>query len=634
MAKCPIQALVELFFRLHNRLQVRRKHRFARIAERFESRQLLSVSPIAFDPYDLLAVNESTTVESRPVDPGFGQCQSAKRDVVVVSDGPAIELVTPQLLEQESRKGMRACLDAPLLAAQSGGSGGVTADIDTDSNNLNDLERSTLEDSVETAVPGNVLQINSNDDNANGVKDSDENGPLAQPDPDLEQIILAWQSGGANPSGYTAEISVNNQNVVLWSTQDKAVSFGISKVWQAPNAPGSVFVEGKSYGQSIISWKIKNGAQLLAEDSVLVTVGAADAGGFRPQTEGVGYGAPFPRTSVPESTEDSVGVGIRRNGDDDNANNIVDSSFADTANLQENDLVEVELLMPTLSGVKYWLLRGNDNISVWSNADKTGPLLTTVGGPLEVQLAAPSSGNTRKVWVEWTKLGTGADLSSLQLDLRTSTGNPATNNIPVKIDSLRIYPFHGIALAFGGNDKVPLDPASGPFLMAMSLYDDGYDVHAYEATSGNVDAAAQEVRAAVDRRGVTQVAMLGHSYGGGAIYEVAAALATTPPAGTWSIVFTAYQDAIELDSLMVPVSQLPAGTMYHVNYYQTNPGLTNPVGMAITGAVNVYLGATQWGASLVHTQMDNDAEVMSRILNGFTGTPDPNHQGIKNVLSR
>jgi hypothetical protein len=77
------------------------------------------------------------------------------------------------------------------------------------------------------------------------------------------------------------------------------------------------------------------------------------------------------RLVVPQDQNESPGVGIRINGDDDNNNGIPDMNDSGTVG-NENDLVEVELevTFPVPSGVTYVLKRNNVNIEVWENPNK------------------------------------------------------------------------------------------------------------------------------------------------------------------------------------------------------------------------------------------------------------------------
>lgn len=84
---------------------------------------------------------------------------------------------------------------------------------------------------------------------------------------------------------------------------------------------------------------------------------------------------PFPRTQVPPAEEESPGVGIRRNGDHDNGNQNVED-WDVTSIAEENDLIEVSLVGPgAQNGLTWELHRTNRAISVWSNQNKSGPVL-------------------------------------------------------------------------------------------------------------------------------------------------------------------------------------------------------------------------------------------------------------------
>lgn len=87
-------------------------------------------------------------------------------------------------------------------------------------------------------------------------------------------------------------------------------------------------------------------------------------------------------------------------------------------------------------------------------------------------------------------------------------------------DTLTFHSFQSIVIALGGEDQVPsspVDSSHGTFVVAISLYAAGYDVHMYDedVVDGTGSGAAyDEVVRAVQARGVDVVGIFGYSHGG------------------------------------------------------------------------------------------------------------------------
>jgi hypothetical protein len=147
--------------------------------------------------------------------------------------------------------------------------------------------------------------------------------------------------------------------------------------------------------------------------------------------------------------------------------------------------------------------------------------------------------------------------------------------------------------------------------MAVYLYNHGYDVHAYYYSAWQ-GAALPEVNNAVTHRGVSHIAIFGHSKGGGATYELANALGRP-------VDFTAYIDAVVASPLLsiAPEVRYPPGSALHVNYYQTNSTIqgapTQPPAGGTPLPVNVDV--TGW-PGITHNNIDNNGDVQDQILFG------------------
>ena len=341
-----------------------------------------------------------------------------------------------------------------------------------------------------------------------------------------------------------------------------------------------------------------------------------DMAAYRPQSES--YGNPFQRKAIPENEELIPGAGIRVNGDDDDGSTVPDSD--ETGVSGENDLVEVVLSVdPPVppSGYEYVLTRSNPNIRAWDGPDKNGEIL----GPGDSAVLT-FAGSTRTVWVE-NPDGGAADL---ELAARETPGGQVTAS-----DQVHFFPFSSIVIALGGESQVPDDPPLEPsnhgmFVLAITLYTMGYDVHMYDedvVNAAGAGAAYNEVVSAVRNRGITSVAIYGYSHGGGSTNDLARRLDDNRGAiGTFSIDYTAYVDGIDNDSDIDigTETELPPSTGYHANYYEhPGCGLFQLCGGPIAGAdLNLNVNTTPWGASLTHFTIDDAVEVLQGILGQLT----------------
>jgi hypothetical protein len=267
---------------------------------------------------------------------------------------------------------------------------------------------------------------------------------------------------------------------------------------------------------------------------------------YRPQTP------PFQRYSVPDNQKVDPGAGIRVDGNGG------------------TNRIEVTLTvgaMPTPDGMKYFLKRSNDSIKVWTG-NTNGVAILDTQDDQEIDF----TNTTQTVWVEDVTSGS----ADLELQLRSTNNNSVVNS-----DKVHFYSFTSIVIALGGRTQVPHDPVTpllpdtshpGAFDIGRYLYLNGYDVHMYnEADVGSSPGASvpyTEVQSAVQNRNVSNIAIFGYSYGGGATYNLAGALNTT-------LAFTAYIDAVIDPFPGIPCivdgaqTNWPSGSSYHVNYYQS-----------------------------------------------------------------
>ena len=338
--------------------------------------------------------------------------------------------------------------------------------------------------------------------------------------------------------------------------------------------PETFYVEGVAVGQATVTVLLKdsNGTEV-TRDEVKVTSAWFDMVAYRPQN---------PRFELTKIPDDEV-AGIRRS----------DGS--------PSDLIRIDLttLSPIMDGVE-WVLRRTlaSPLIVWGDSDRTELLLSRT----ETEYVIGADG---MLWVEWSAPHASMATSALELVLRTDTGDPRTDDKVVFYDDIVFDPFESIVIAYVGEGQSPVDaPEVGLYDVAEALYNDGYDVHIYDeddilvddypgflvwvASGGNLanpypfegeEDSGEEVITAVSNRGVTDVAIMGYSHGGGATLLLSEYLrrwkAGAGQNEDFEIEFTAYVDAVykrspndPLDLAYESVQERPYGTDYHFNVFQ------------------------------------------------------------------
>jgi hypothetical protein len=318
---------------------------------------------------------------------------------------------------------------------------------------------------------------------------------------------------------------------------------------------------------------------------------------------------PFTRLAVSEEDEVISGIGIRLNGDDDDEDNLPD--YSDDIVVNENDLIEVTVMVAGLpAGSTLQLARSAASLRIWSSATKgTGVLVDE-----ESVTLALLTGETT-LFAELVAMNT-ADLTVSVVD--TMSGNVLASDV------LRFRPFRSLVIALDGEFLTPSDPPSGLNSgiaeMSIVLRMLGYDAHMYVENVVDPTGAGElydEIVSAVQERGVTELACIGFSHGGGSCYDVLAKLKADGIEG-FTVPFTAYIDGISnaSDLTILPEDRLPIDSEYHVNFFQTN--FFTPLwiwGTSIPDAeVNVNVNNTTWGAGVLHITITQVEEVQLGIL--------------------
>lgn len=289
-------------------------------------------------------------------------------------------------------------------------------------------------------------------------------------------------------------------------------------------------------------------------------------------------------------------VGIRRNNDYDNGGTVVDSLVIGSYSA-ENDLIRVKVNFDTVSGVTYSIRRDSSDLKFWHSATKGGEYAFTNN-----ECALSSDGN---IWAEYT--GDGNTNYTLTLVARDST-----TNTELCTEEMVFRPFNSVTCAFVGENETAgaheVSPGVNNWVVDQLL--NGYDVHVWDdgydflydeygnnIIGGNMNEdcsnygegrAFEEVVNAINNRGVTEVALVGYSHGGGSVYNLAwrmywdgqdpGILYSPRPdriLNPYTLAFTSYIDAVPNNYstnglLGDSVNDRPLGSDFHTNQYQTN----------------------------------------------------------------
>ena len=333
-----------------------------------------------------------------------------------------------------------------------------------------------------------------------------------------------------------------------------------------------------------------------------------DLEGFLPRSGGPGS-EPFQRLAVSEEDEVNQGIGIRYNGDDDDDDGVND--YGDNSVANENDLIEVALTLAGLpEGATLQLARSAASLRLWSSATKGNGVLVD-----EASTTLSLAAGTTTFFAELVALD-AADLTVSVID--TISGNVVASDV------LRFRPFASLVIGLDGEFLTPSDPPSGLNSgiaeMSVALRALGYDSHMYAESVVDPTGSGElydEIVSAVQDRGVTEIACIGFSHGGGSCHDVLAKL-SADGVGGFTVPFTAYIDGISNASDLTTLAedQLPIGSAYHVNFYQTN--IFTPLwiwGTSIPGSVvDVNVNNTTWGAGVLHITITEAEEVQLGIL--------------------
>ncbi|GAB6188023.1 hypothetical protein [Thermopirellula anaerolimosa] len=544
-----------------------------------------------------------------------------------------------------------------------------SVDIDTDSDNTGVIDRSDGEEEIENQAdrPGKLLVVNSDDDNENGIQDYVENADYNYPDgsawvpftdDELFKVVLDYGFEDlCGMDGLVFELKVTvGRGLNYWADAEKTpitadpvfapdevmtiVEAGHEKViyrWFVTNGllfcPDTIYVEGIPEIPLVDSmiWTVAkpNVPQDPNSDPAYTaidtdTVRCSTFGMvLTPYTPSTRHIAPMP---IPMQKWKENGVGIRRNGDYDNGGGARDWFISDTVP-GENDLIRIDVDIYPASGVTYFVKCNSPDVRFWSSPTKGGSPLDTTGDGLVLT-------SDQSLWVEWTSYSDTAATLIAEVWLDDAT----TEEYRALTEYLTLRPFESVTAAFVGEHETAGDPAESPGLndLVIKLLLDGYDVHVWddghdwwqadEADEWGRGPAHDEIVHAVNHRGVTQVALLGYSHGGGTVYHVAWRLDNNYGASDGStivepyeLVFASYLDAVRNNrySDVTPETRRPPGASFFLNQYQTNSWLRG-------GPVeNLQPGDLEYDRSALGVEHSGDLSidlhplVIQTISNGF-----------------
>jgi hypothetical protein len=140
---------------------------------------------------------------------------------------------------------------------------------------------------------------------------------------------------------------------------------------------------------------------------------------------------------------------------------------------------------------------------------------------------------------------------------------------------------------------------------------------------------------AVNRRGVTQVALIGYSHGGGSVYNLSVRMhedSILAPANRvikqpYTLVFTSYIDAVRNDSNSNILqrnaeTRRPIGSQFHLNQYQKNNSVSDAflkgdATVTVVGMTTINIDRSNDQPYLYHTSIDDDPLVQFFLTQRF-----------------
>jgi len=495
----------------------------------------------------------------------------------------------------------------------------VTVDIDTDSNNSGQI--TDADDPIEMDNPARMIVL----------RDSDNaNTPVAQKDLALVRFSVAtagFTQAELNNSTLVLTFDSGGDRIRIWQDPLGNTPLLMNHLWAYTAFPGTVdvWVEGLQIGSAVLAWTMNVNGLAVGQDLIRLNVVQGNLEGHRSRMgsgrEGTQYHAIAYATETLALTidqEEALGVGLRRNFDDDNADGTIDTWQATVA--FEDDTAELTSTSEIPQGAELVLRASNDNIAIWDGSEKTNILvgLDPVTGVMHNEYVVPLPFFNHSYFVEWVNNTPGAGAASAELYVR----DPRSGGTRF-LDRVNYYPYNSVVVVLSGEDLSGSGPAtgSGLFPLAEALYLEGYNAYFFdedEVSNTGSGLAYDLVRHQLRDHVVGEVSIFGHSHGGGSTHDLAGYLSqnqSTLP--SFSVPFTAYVDAIKNTSDVETAAEdrRPPLSQFHSNFWQWYyyPSPLALHGASIPGSEDDINVNSQWGTSDAHTTMDNNIQIVGAI---------------------
>ncbi|MFK7849662.1 MAG: hypothetical protein AB8D78_01690, partial [Akkermansiaceae bacterium] len=320
---------------------------------------------------------------------------------------------------------------------------------------------------------------------------------------------------------------------------------------------------------------------------------------------------------------DETPIRVRVNGDDDNENNIKD--YDDVMYyVDEDDLSEITLRSPYLTGGRPFIINKTKGIRIWGNAQKSS--LVANSNETRVQTYLPGNQTETQYFVELTDL---IDNGFIEFSYALWQPDGAGWAKEVVLRRFAIRAFKSCVIGFSGDQSAATDVPStgasitiypglrvalldnGVYDICESLYLDGYDVYYYNeaqfepAPNHLTSEPYLKLKSSMFYNGISEHSMFGHSHGGGAVYRMSASLDHD---NLSDFKVGGYIDAVVQGGLSSE-DRWPVNADTAKNYYQTNGPLD---GEPIPGNPNNLDLTNMPGMS--HILIDDEAVVQDGMI--------------------
>jgi hypothetical protein len=248
----------------------------------------------------------------------------------------------------------------------------------------------------------------------------------------------------------------------------------------------------------------------------------------------------------------------------------------------EDDLIRLDINVTSVTGIEYRLKAADSQpvVRLWNSSLKGDYPLETTGDGAVIT-------TSKTVFAEYISSGNDEITFELVVIL-TATGQELFT------EEIVFRPFNSVTAVFAGEGEVPSNPNIGVNMWTKQQLLDGYDVWVWqdghdwfdwdEADEWGRGPAYDEIVNTINNQGVTEVALVGYSHGGGTVYNVAWRLhhnyadsygnTITNP---YQLAFTSYIDAVSNSNLInwFEENRRPLGSLFHLGQYQTNAWMIN-----------------------------------------------------------